>query len=147
MTSWNLKLQIKLSKTNPTFNVIIFLSQIPKSPENASKGPIPKEMSYVFGGAYTPFLVKIIEQVDLWFFYRFISVFVGFFCNPNVKDIEYPRGLMFSKIGYPRGLRFSKICIWNNISYPRGFENISRLYPMGFFIWPENPKCSITYLL
>ena len=52
-------------------SIYIFHSQIPKSPENASKGPIPKEMSYVFGGAYTPFLVKIVEQV-----YVFVCVCV-----------------------------------------------------------------------
>lgn len=40
----------------------VFL-QIPKSPEATAKNNVPKEISYVFGGAYSPFLVKLIEQV------------------------------------------------------------------------------------
>eukprot|EP00111_Clytia_hemisphaerica_P009973 TCONS_00029175-protein len=44
-------------KSRKKFNLI------PKSPEAASKGPVPKDLSYVFGGAYTPFLVKIVEQL------------------------------------------------------------------------------------
>jgi len=38
---------------------------IPKSPENVNLGATPTDVSYVFGGAYIPFLVKLVEQISI----------------------------------------------------------------------------------